>query len=210
MIEITRVALPGSLSKGGLPTVIKKDQFSLLIDASLLLEKAREEGQKIIELAQVEAAEIVAAGKENLEVIEKNSYQDGLKKAQAEIATRVTELSTMTAQFFNDFESSLVEIVVNSVKQIVERFDDKELVLETVRTAANAVSSSASVSVWVSPGVHSDCSEEIAELVAPASVSLQADPELEGSQCRIDNGRVVIVGDAVAQVAAIRTALEAM
>lgn len=204
----SRLALPVSLSANALPTVIKKELFISLAGVNRLMDSAYEEASSIVAKAHADAEDILANCENTVATLKENARQQGVKEAQVEVAARMTELSAMTAQFFSDFELNLVEIVTNAVREIIQSFDDKELVLATVRAAANSVNSSTVVSLWVSPEVHSHLSEGIVQLVAPASLSIKPDPVLSGSQCRIDNGRIIVIGDSTAQIEAIRTALK--
>lgn len=191
-----------------LHNVIKKSTLKKYTDIELLERRARKKANSVVTAASNRAKRIVQKADVDRKAKVAEGYHVGMKDAQKELAVKMTELSAVSSEFMNDIELRIVDIVFSSLSEIINSFDDRVLVEEVVRKSAKEFQSCGAVTLWVSPNLKKEFKVGIEQLVAPASLSIKGDENLEGGQCRIDNGRMVVVGDAIAQVECIKVALK--
>lgn len=109
-------------------TVLKADEYAALVEAN-----------EILELARARAGEIAAHAETEAEEKRRQGYDDGIAEGKAEVAERMFETMTASVEHLSGMESTLIDLVIRSLRTILGSFDDEELAVRTVRHALRLV-----------------------------------------------------------------------
>lgn len=120
--------------------VIKAAEMTALLDARAIVEDASLEAERIRE----------AAHQAYLEEKERG-YADGLAKGTEKIAEELTELAAQGTRFVDRLEAKMPDIITDALRQILGRFDDTDLVMQTANRALQMFRKQTAVSVRVAP-----------------------------------------------------------
>ena len=205
-----KVYFPGSIELGKLPVLIKAEQFRELCASCDLVKEVEEESKRILAQAREEALRIVGEAEASKCSIENDAYESGVERVQMESVQHMASLSSMSSKYMCDYENSLVDIVVESVKKIIYQFDDRELVENTIRKASDEFGPCRFIDLWVSSEMSEQLDSGISDLLSESTLTIRTDSSLSGSQCRLDNGRMVLLGDSSTQVEALRLAMQSI
>jgi flagellar biosynthesis/type III secretory pathway protein FliH len=202
------IQLPKTFGVDKLPNVIKRRRFQQIVATDMLIKEAHAEAKDIVDQAYADAAYVQSEAEEKKRQIIDTAYKTGLERAQLESVRGITELASMADRYMLEYESSLVDVVTESLVQIVSTFDDKTIVLDTIRKAVSTFGPSTNIDLWVSSKMSLLLDAGVKDMLLPTVLSVRVDPELQGSQCRLDNGRMILKGDVSVQVEAVRVAMQ--
>lgn len=203
-----KIQLKQSNQNSELPSVVKKDYFDALVLSNNMILDARREAGSIKNTANEEAEEILINARIKADEFYENAYKEGIESSQIEVAKKLVELSSMSVKYMEQHEASLVSIVTTSIMDIVSRFDDVTLVKEVVRKASSKFGSNRDIDLHVSDDVYQTFKEIGSDMLENTVLTVNNDPTLTGGQCRLDNGRMLLIGDVALQVEAVRVAMK--
>lgn len=210
MCEISpsyKIEFPTLVQLDNLPDVIKCKDYDAILESNSIIKKAEEESVSILNRAKCEAQEILSEAKNKLDEIEQDAYLKGVERVQVESVEHVFKMSEMTTDYLRDNHERLIDIVYDSVKHIVYQFDDLELVKKTLQKAVDEFEDSRKLILWVSSDLRNTLDDIFDDMFSDTVLSIRADPDLSGSQCKVDNGRMVLLGDVSTQVESVRAAM---
>lgn len=208
---IKKVYLHDAEKLENFPTIIKCSDFSRLSDLSGYISTASSKFKEEERKSKKEALDIVKRGKKRIEKLSQAGYQDGYKdgrkKAERQIARKITDFNRKTSLYQAQIESDVVELVTKCIKRIVDTFDDKQIVESFVRDALHKFKPNEALVLWVSPSLFEIYSVALCDISRSHALDVKEDTGLTDSQCRLDNGSVVVDGDAYLQIETIRQVL---
>ncbi|MDL2290709.1 HrpE/YscL family type III secretion apparatus protein [Desulfovibrio sp. OttesenSCG-928-F20] len=180
-------------------SLLKAADYAKLVEAESILDLAREEA-KAMSLA---AQEAFAAEKER-------GYADGLAQGKAEMVERMMESLSAGVDYLEKLEGSLVDLVLNSMRKIIDGFDDKELVFGVVRKALSYARSQRRVVLRLCPDEAELVQEELAALQRDfpgiGLLDVVGDPRLTKGSCLLESELGIIDAGLDVQLAGIKKA----
>lgn len=170
------------------PHILGREAVEPLETASLLVDEARQT-----------AARIVAEAQEEFERQKKRGYEDGLAQARAEAIERLLAENEVLDGKLSEMEAGLTEIVVASVRRLVDGFDDREKAAILVRAALKQMRREKKAEIRVSPALYDHMrksagglTEEFPEIEL---VDVVEDAELQGAHVIVETAIGRVDGD---------------
>jgi type III secretion protein L len=149
-----------------------------------------QDGARLIESAQAEAASIREAARVAYEEERKRGYNDGVETARLDAAEQMIDSVGRTIDYFEKVEDRMTDLVLQSMRRIVEDFDDRQRVVTVVRGALAAVRNQKQVMVRVAPdrvGMVKQATDELlAAYPGVGYLELVPDGRLHGDACIIE------------------------
>ena len=181
--------------------LIKSSELGQLLEASALLDAAREK-----------AAEMEQAALEAYEEKKQEGYQDGLEEGKLEHAEKMMETIISSVEFIEGIESTLVSVVNQSIRKIIGDMNDKDRIVAIVRNALNVVRGQQKVTVRVAPADEAAVLEAMAGMTASSSgssfMTVIADARLERDSCIIESELGVVDASLSTQLKALENAFK--
>ena len=94
--------------------IVKADEYSAVLEAG-----------DLIKAAQKQADEIIQAAQRTYEQRYQQGYDDGVEAGKMENALKMMETVVASVEFIANIEKTVVSVVNQSVKKIIENFDDE-------------------------------------------------------------------------------------
>lgn len=179
--------------------LIKAAELGQLFEASSLLDAAR-----------AKAAEMEKASMEAYEEKRLEGYRDGLEEGKLEHAEKMMETILSSVEFIESIESTLVNVVNQSIRKIIGEMDDKERIVAIVRNALNVVRGQQKVTVRVSPADEEAVLKAMAAMTSSSSgssfLTVIADARLEKDSCILESELGVVDASLSTQLKALENA----
>lgn len=179
--------------------LIKAAELGQLFEASSLLDAAR-----------AKAAEMEKASMEAYEEKRLEGYRDGLEEGKLEHAEKMMETILSSVEFIEGIESTLVNVVNQSIRKIIGEMDDKERIVAIVRNALNVVRGQQKVTVRVSPADEEAVLKAMAAMTSSSSgssfLTVIADARLEKDSCILESELGVVDASLSTQLKALENA----
>ncbi len=181
--------------------LIKSAELGQLFEASALLEAAREK-----------AASMEKAALEAYEEKRQEGYRDGLEEGKLEHAEKMMETIISSVEFIEGIESTLVNVVTQSIRKIIGEMGDRERIVAIVRNALNVVRGQQKVTVRVSPADEEAVLQAMAAMTSSASgssfLTVIADVRLEKDSCILESELGVVDASLSTQLKALENAFQ--
>lgn len=179
--------------------LLKAADYAKLVEAGRILDLAREEAEAM----RLASQEAFAAEKER-------GYAEGLAQGKMEMVERMMDSLSAGVDYLEKLESTLVDLVLNSMRKIIDGFDDRERVLGVVRKALNYARSQRRVVLRLSPDDAEFVQEELAALQSDfpgiGLLDVVADPRQAKGACLLESELGVIDAGIEVQLAGIKKA----
>ncbi len=122
--------------------LLKKNTFEVSTEATLVT--AEEAGvlataEDVVAAAEADAAKIRADAQAAYEEEKKKGYDDGIAEGKTEILMQKLDLIDESVRYMESIETRVSDIVLKALKKCVAEIGDKELVVQIVRKAMQAV-----------------------------------------------------------------------
>ena len=166
----------------------------------------------VLSAAQKEAEDIRQQAKEEFETQRKLGYDKGLDDSKEEIAIQKLEQVEKSIDYLSSMENKIVEIVLTALKKCVAEIGDKELMVQVVQKAMQAVvRNQQQVVLKVSPEMLPTVKERLNEILSKFPgvnyINLMDDPRIKGVSCIIETDAGNVEASLDHQLAAIEKAL---
>lgn len=165
--------------------VLKADDYRLAIAAENLLVEAEKRAEEIRAQAEIDAEECRRRG-----------YEEGLEAGKLEVAAQMFESVNASLEQLARMESSLVDVVLRSVRTILGSFDKVELAEQIVGHALRLVRDEKRVLLRVNPGdaemVESRLDEITRRYPGIGRIDVAADQTLQPGGCVMETDIGVI------------------
>ena len=180
--------------------IVKAAELGQLFEASALLDAARQK-----------AADMERAALEAYEEKKREGYADGLEEGKLEHAEKMMETIISSVEFIEGIESTLVNVVNQSIRKIIGEMEDKERIVAIVRNALNVVRGQQKVTVRVAPADEAAVLEAMAGMTAGGGNSFMtviADARLERDSCILESELGVVDASLSTQLKALENAFK--
>ena len=180
--------------------IVKAAELGQLFEASALLDAARQK-----------AADMERAALEADEEKKREGYADGLEEGKLEHAEKMMETIISSVEFIEGIESTLVNVVNQSIRKIIGEMEDKERIVAIVRNALSVVRGQQKVTVRVAPADEAAVLEAMAGMTAGGGNSFMtviADARLERDSCILESELGVVDASLSTQLKALENAFK--
>ena len=170
------------------------------------------EAMDVLSAAQKEAEDIRQQARKEFEAQRKLGYDKGLDDSKEEIAIQKLEQVEKSIDYLSSMENKIVEIVLTALKKCVAEIGDKELMVQVVQKAMQAVvRNQQQVVLKVSPEMLPTVKERLNEILSKFPgvnyINLMDDPRIKGVSCIIETDAGNVEASLDHQLAAIEKAL---
>lgn len=181
--------------------VLKAHEMSVLLEATALLDSAKER-----------AAEIEARALKDAEKRKQEGYEQGLMQGRMEQTEKMMETTLQAVEYIEGMEEKLVQVVSTAVRKIIGELDDRERIVRVVRTGLNMVRNQQKVLIRVAPSDEDAVRDSLKVMLqkAPGSVSVMdvsADPRIAPGGCILESELGVVDASLETQLKALEHAL---
>ena len=147
--------------------------------------------EEVIAAAEGEAAAIVAEAKSAYEAERKRGYADGIAEGREAILAQKLDMLEESVAFMERCEDRLADLVIRAMRKCVHEVGDRELVVQTVKKALEAVVRNQSlITVKVAPDMVETVRGRLQEILSDYPSVLHADVKedrrFEGPACVVE------------------------
>ena len=196
--------------------LLKKNTFEVSTEAAVVT--AEEAGvlaqaDEIVAAAETDAAKIRADAQVAYEEEKKKGYDDGIAEGKAEILMQKLDLIDESVRYMESIETRVSEIVLKALKKCVAEIGDKELVVQIVRKAMQAVvrnqrQITIKVSTDMVPAVKERLQAILADFPSLSYADVAEDPHLANTACVVETEAGLVEASIDAQLAAIEKSIK--
>jgi type III secretion protein L len=156
--------------------VLKEAEYAALLDASAMLDTARDEARRIIRHAKDQADDVRRQG-----------YEAGLREATSQQAERALDAAAESAAQMQGLRETVARLVVKAVNQCLTEADPAALFESALRKVDALIRAEPFLTVHVSPPHESTVRSLVERLRDEAQwtmvITVQADPALPEGGC---------------------------
>jgi type III secretion protein L len=177
-------------------SVLKRADYALLLEAQAVLAQAR-----------IEAESIRQEASKAYEEEKKRGYEEAVDECKREMAESMLDTVSAGVNYLENLEGSIVDLVLNSLRKIVEGFNDRERVMGVVRKGLGYVRNQKRVVLRLPPEDDELAREEFEALRRDFPgidiLDLRPDPRLSKGSCVLESEMGLIDAGLEVQMAAI-------
>lgn len=170
------------------------------------------QAQALIDHAQAQADEILAGAQAAFEAECRRGYENGRQQALLDQAEKMIETVGRTVDYFAQVEGRMVDLVMASVRKVVDGFDDQEKIVIVVRNALAVVRNQKQMTLRLHPddldGVRKRINEVLAAYPGIGFLDLLPDARLAPGACILESDIGMVEASLETQIAALRSAFE--
>lgn len=170
------------------------------------------EAMDVLSAAQKEAEDVRQKAQEEFEAQRKLGYEKGLEDGKEEIAIQKLEQVEKSIDYLGSMENKIVEIVLTALKKCVAEIGDRELMVQVVQKAMQAVvRNQQQIALKVSPEMLPTVKERLNDILSKFPgvnyINLMEDSHLKGVSCVIETDAGNVEASLDNQLAAIEKTL---
>ena len=170
------------------------------------------EAMDVLSAAQKEAEDVRQKAQEEFEAQRKLGYEKGLEDGKEEIAIQKLEQVEKSIDYLGSMENKIVDIVLTALKKCVAEIGDRELMVQVVQKAMQAVvRNQQQIALKVSPEMLPTVKERLNEILSKFPgvnyINLMEDSHLKGVSCVIETDAGNVEASLDNQLAAIEKTL---
>ncbi|WP_394065631.1 HrpE/YscL family type III secretion apparatus protein [Alcaligenes sp. WGS1538] len=170
------------------------------------------EAQALINHAQAQADQILSGAQAAFEAECQRGYEDGRQDALLSQAEKMIETVGRTVDYFANVENRMVDLVMASVRKVVDGFDDQDKVMIVVRNALAVVRNQKQITLRLHPEdlelVRGRINDILAAYPGVGYLDLVPDARLERGACILESEIGMVEASLEGQIAALRSAFE--
>ena len=170
------------------------------------------EAQAVLDNAHAQAEAIMAGAREAFEAERRRGYEDGKQEALLDQAEKMIETVSRTVEYFAGVENEMVDLVMASVRKVVDGFDDREKVMIVVRNALAVVRNQKQMTLRLHPAEIESVRERINDILAAypgvGYLDLLADARLGRGACILESQIGMVEASLEGQIEALRGAFQ--
>ncbi|MEM1303731.1 MAG: HrpE/YscL family type III secretion apparatus protein [Planctomycetota bacterium] len=173
--------------------------------------QAHVRGQDIIAEAERQAEEIRKLAERERQQQREEGYAEGLREGRLEMAERMVDSVSKSVDYFSGLEEQMTEIVMKALRKILGEMDDKERVLQVVRSALGVARNQTNVTLRVPPSEAEVARSRLDEIMQPYPgirfLEITAESRLKPGECILETELGVVDAGLETQLAAIENSL---
>lgn len=170
------------------------------------------QAQALLADARTQAAAIMAGAQAALEAERQRGYAEGREAALLDQAEKMIETVGRTVDYFGGVEAKMVELVMQSVRKVVDGFDSKEKVVIVVRNALAVVRNQKQMTLRLHPDevevVRARVNELLAAYPGVGYLDIIADARLALGACILESEIGMVEASLDGQIEALRRAFQ--
>lgn len=183
--------------------VMPSEEVAVWMDAQALLSRAREDADRI----RQEALDALEAHK-------RKGYEEGLAAAQMEQAERMIDNASRMVDFFASVEQRMVGLVMESMRRIIDDFDDTQRVMAVVRSGLAVLRNQKQLTLRLAPQHVEAVKERAAELLSAfpgiGMLDIVGDSRLKGDAAILESDIGVVEASTEMQLQALEQGFRKM
>ena len=195
--------------------LLKKKTFDIEASGPLVTAEEAEtvdRVQAIIAAAEGEAAQIREDAKVAFAAEKKRGYEAGISAGKTEIMMQKLDLLDESVRYMESIEGKVADIVMKALKKCVAEIGDKELVVQIVRKAMQAVvrnqrQITLKVNPEMVPVVKARLQEILADFPSLSFADVVEDPHLAPAACVVETEAGLVEASVDGQLKAIETSI---
>jgi type III secretion protein L len=169
------------------------------------------EGQAFLEAAKAHAAQIEIEARAAYEAEKARGYEDGLAEAAMKAAEQQLDTISRTVGWFEQVESQMVELVIQSTEKILGELEDVELLTRVVQSAMRVMRNQKQVTLRVNPDMVEPVQKRLADILGEfpgvTFVDVAADARLRRGGCILESELGVVDASIEIQLDALKRSL---
>ena len=195
--------------------LLKKKTFDVETERPLVT--AAEAGvlaqaEDVIAAAEAEAAQIREEAKAAYAAERKRGYDDGIAAGKAEILMQKLNLLDESVQYMESIELKVSEIVMKALKKCIAEIGDRELIVQIVKKAMQAVvRNQRQITLKVNPAmvpvVKGRLQEILADFPSLSYIDVAEDAHLDATACVVETEAGLVEASVEGQLAAIEKSI---
>ena len=167
--------------------------------------------QELVDVAKVQAAEIVQESRNVYEQQQALGWQAGMEQARQEQAVLIHQTQLQCQGYYRTVEQQMSEVVLQAVRKILHDYDQVALTLKVVREALSLVSNQKQVTVRVHPEQVQAVRDQIAKVHKDfpeiGYLEISADARLDQGGCILETEVGIIDASLDGQLEALSRAI---
>jgi len=181
--------------------VLKEAEYKALLDASAVIDAAREEARRLVTQSEQRA-----------EATRRKSYLEGQAQARAEHAQRMMSDAAVAETQLLAMRTAMANIVVKAVSQLLTEVDPRALFEAALQKVDELVHAETFVTITVAPQSEASLLSALEQLKASGKwtthVSVTTDPALPKGTCKLRTTSGVVEIGLDAQIKLMRKMIE--
>lgn len=170
------------------------------------------DAQTLLEHAHSQAETIIAGAQAAFDAERERGYAEGREAALLDQAEKMIETVGRTVDYFANVESEMVELVMQSVRRVVDGFDSRETVMAVVRNALAVVRNQKHMTLRLHPDEVDVVKARVNELLAAypgvGYLDIIADARLVRGACILESEIGMVEASLDGQIEALRRAFQ--
>jgi len=179
--------------------VIKAAEYAVMVQSQNLLDEARARAEEIVREAEEEYTNEKERG-----------YQDGLLEGKIQMAERMMSSIASSVDYLEEMETSVVDVVMESMRKLLGEMQDKDRVTAVVRKALSYVRGHKKVILKVAPedleAVRSSIDDILRDHPGIGYLDIASDARLTSGDCVMESELGVVDAGLETQLEGIRRA----
>lgn len=168
--------------------------------------------EQIVAEAVAQASRIVAGAQDAYEAERQCGYREGIEEARLEQAEQMIENISQTVDYFSRVETRMVDLVMRSVRKIIDEFDDEARVLIAVKGALSVVRNQKQITLRTNPSqaeiVRARINDVLAAYPGVGYIDIVPDARLAPDACIVETEIGTVEASLNGQIEALRGAFE--
>jgi len=174
--------------------------------------RAWADAQTLLEHARKQAETIIAGAQAAFDAERERGYAEGREAALLDQAEKMIETVGRTVDYFANVENEMVELVMQSVRRVVDGFDNRETVMAVVRNALAVVRNQKHMTLRLHPDEVDVVKTRVNELLAAypgvGYLDIMADARLVRGACILESEIGMVEASLDGQIEALRRAFQ--
>ena len=195
--------------------LLKKKTFDVETDRPLVTAEEADvlaRAEDVIAAAEAEAAQIRAEAKDAYAAEKRRGYDDGIAEGKTEILMQKLNLLDESVRYMESIELKVSEIVMKALRKCVAEIGDKELVVQIVKKAMQAVvRNQRQITLKVNPAmvtvVKGRLQEILADFPSLSYIDVAEDEHLDATACVVETEAGLVEASVEGQLAAIEKSI---
>ena len=173
---------------------------------------AYQDARRIVAEAVLRKEQIIDAAFAVFNAEQKRGYLEGREAARLEQTKNMIEIVTQTVDYFARVEAQMVDLVMDSVRRIINEYDDREKVIKVVRNVLTLVRNQKQIIIQVYPDKITAVREQLENIkeIFPNidQIEIIGDPQIASDACIIISDIGQVEASMSGQIDALRSSFE--
>ncbi len=165
----------------------------------------------IIAKAEIKAASLIQDAEDIYLKRKEEGYNQGLAEAKLEHAEKIMDTVFSSLQFIENVEETIVDVVMSSIRKILNSYEKEELAAEVVIKALNHIRAQQRVLIRVNPDDEIAVKKALASMISENGkgfIDVIADVRLERTSCILESDLGIVDASLEVQLMALEKAFK--